>query len=233
MKPAPRRWQLPASAPIAGFTPVLGQLFAGRGYGLPGAQAIVAGTAEHHDPFALAGMPEAVIAIALAVQQRRRIAVYGDYDADGVTACAMLTQALRAAGAEVIPYIPNRMTEGYGLHAPALVELAQQGVECVITVDCGTSSIDVAAGRPEGMALVITDHHLAPAPGGGPVRLPDVDALVNPKRPDCKYPFDALAGAGVPWKLLEALESERVVPPGSAEASLPLPPLAPRPTILP
>ena len=201
---------------------MLGQLFAVRGYEAAAAQAMAGGAGDHHDPFALAGMPEAVIAIGLAVRERRRIAVYGDYDADGVTACAMLTQALRAAGAEVIPYIPNRMTEGYGLHAPALVELAEQGVECVITVDCGTSSIDVAAGRPAGMALVITDHHLAPAPGGGAVRLPDVDALVNPKRPDCEYPFDALAGAGVAWKLLEALESEGVVPRGSAEASVAL-----------
>jgi single-stranded-DNA-specific exonuclease len=140
----------------------------------------------------------------------------------------MLTLALRAAGADVVPYIPNRMTEGYGLHGPALQDLAARGVGCVVTVDCGTSSVDVAAGRPAGMRLLITDHHLPLAPQGGPggvpptggVELPRVDALVNPKRPDCTYPFDALAGAGVAWKLLAALEAERVVPAGSADAAL-------------
>jgi single-stranded-DNA-specific exonuclease len=208
---------------------VLGTVLAARGHDPAAAAALLEPSGEPHDPFALAGMPEAVCILGVAVSERTPIAVYGDYDADGVTACAMLTLALRAAGADVVPYIPNRMTEGYGLHGPALEELAARGVGCVVTVDCGTSSVDVAAGRPKGMRLVITDHHLPLAPQGGPggvppmggeVALPDVDALVNPKRPDCTYPFDALAGAGVAWKLLAALEAERVVPAGSADASL-------------
>ena len=197
---------------------MLGAVLAARG--VDGAQMtdLLGRDLPGHDPFGLAGMPEAVIAVGVAVRDRRRIAVYGDYDADGVTACAMLTTALRAAGADVVPYIPNRMTEGYGLHGPALEELAARGVSLVVTVDCGTSSVDVAAGRPRGLQLVVTDHHLAPAPGGQ-VRLPDVDALVNPKRPDCTYPFDALAGAGVAWKLVAALEQEGVVPAGAADAA--------------
>jgi len=195
-------------------------VLAARGHDPAAAAALLDGGGEVHDPFALAGMPEAVIVLGVAVAERTPIAVYGDYDADGVTACAMLTVALRAAGADVVPYIPNRMTEGYGLHGPALEELAARGVGCVVTVDCGTSSVDVAASRPAGMRLVITDHHLPLAPGGGDVALPEVDALVNPKRPDCTYPFDALAGAGVAWKLLQALESEGVVPAGSADAAL-------------
>jgi single-stranded-DNA-specific exonuclease len=223
MKPAHRRWELPSTtSPIAGIDPVLGAVLASRGLNAAEADALLFGVEDHHDPVGLAGMCEAVIAVGVAVHSGHRIAVYGDYDADGVTACAMLTLALRAAGADVLPYIPNRMAEGYGLHAPALRYLAEQGVRLVITVDCGTSSVDVAATRPEGQALVITDHHLAPAPGGGAVRLPDVDALVNPKRPDCTYAFDALAGAGVAWKLLEALEAEGVVPRGSADASVAL-----------
>jgi single-stranded-DNA-specific exonuclease len=132
----------------------------------------------------------------------------------------MLTRCLRAAGATVIPYIPNRMTEGYGLHAAALTELAARGARCVITVDCGTSSVEVARDRPENMRLVVTDHHLALAPGGSPPQLAPADALVNPKLPGSTYAFDGLAGAGVAYKLVEALESRGVVPPGSASASL-------------
>jgi single-stranded-DNA-specific exonuclease len=199
---------------------VLGTVLAARGHDLAAAAALLDRGGEVHDPFALAGMPEAVIHLGVAVSERAKIAVYGDYDADGVTACAMLTLAFRAAGADVVPYIPNRMTEGYGLHGPALEDLASRGVAYVVTVDCGTSSVDVAAGRPAGMRLIITDHHLPLAPSGGDVELPQVDALVNPKRPDCTYPFDALAGAGVAWKLLAALEAEGVVPAGSADASL-------------
>jgi single-stranded-DNA-specific exonuclease len=221
MKPAPRRWEITEAAPLPGLPPVLGRVLAARGYDAAGARALLdAGADGHHDPFLLAGMPEAVIALGVAVRERQRIAVYGDYDADGVTACAMLTLALRAAGADVMPYIPNRMTEGYGLHAAALAELGARGVECVVTVDCGTSSVEVAAGRPRGMRLVITDHHLPLAPDGTPPRLAPADALVNPKQPACTYPFDALAGAGVAWKLLQALEHEGIVPPGSAERGL-------------
>jgi single-stranded-DNA-specific exonuclease len=222
MRPAPRRWVESAAPPLTGLPTVLGTVLAARGHDADAAAALLEPGGVVHDPFALAGMPEAVCVLGVAVAERTPIAVYGDYDADGVTACAMLTLALRAAGADVVPYIPNRMTEGYGLHGPALEELAALGVGCVVTVDCGTSSVDVAASRPAGMRLVITDHHLPLAPNGGEVALPRVDALVNPKRPDCTYPFDALAGAGVAWKLLAALEAERVVPAGSADASLAL-----------
>ena len=221
MKPARRRWEITDVEGLPGLPPVLGRVLAGRGYTVTTAQELLhAGVDGHHDPFLLAGMPEAVITLAVAVRERHRIAVYGDYDADGVTACAMLTLALREAGADVLPYIPNRMTEGYGLHAAALEDLAGKGVQCAVTVDCGTSSVEVAAGRPQGMRLVITDHHLPLAPNGTPPRLAPADALVNPKRPDCTYPFDALAGAGVAWKLLQALEMEGVVPAGAAERAL-------------
>jgi single-stranded-DNA-specific exonuclease len=172
------------------------------------------------DPFGMAGMAAAVVTLGAAVAGGRRIAVYGDYDADGVTACAMLTRALRAGGADVLPYIPNRMTEGYGLHAAALEELAAQGVRCVVTVDCGTSSVEVAANRPAGMSLVVTDHHLPLAPEGSPPQLAPADALINPKQPGDAYGFDGLAGAGVAWKLLCALETEGVVPAGQADAMI-------------
>ncbi len=220
VKPAPRRWEINDAAPIPGQPATLGRVLAGRGLDADRAGDFLGGGMALLDPFGLEGMADAVVTLGVAVGEGRRIAIYGDYDADGVTACALLTRALRAAGADVLPYIPNRMTEGYGLHAAALEELAAQGVRCVVTVDCGTSSVEVAAQRPPGMALVVTDHHLPLAPDGGPARLAPADALVNPKQPGCSYGFDGLAGAGVAWKLLCALESEGIVPGGQAEAFL-------------
>ena len=215
MKPAPRRWQTATAAPLGGFDPVLGRVLATRGHNARSAAAFMDCAGESHDPLLLPGMATAVSVIREAVAAGTPIAVYGDYDADGVTACAMLTRALSAAGARVVPYIPNRMTEGYGLHRAALDELAAEGVGCVITVDCGTSSVDVAASRPRGMRLIVTDHHLPLAPDGGAPQLADVDALINPKLPASEYPFDGLAGAGVAFKLVQALEEAGVVPSGA------------------
>ncbi len=220
MKPAPRRWHLTEAAPLPGYHPVLGRVLAARGHDARSAATLLDAGAAFHDPFALPGMREGVAAIRRTLEERGKVAVYGDYDADGVTACAMLTRALRAAGAEVVPYIPNRMNEGYGLHAAALAELASAGVSCVITVDCGTSSVEVAAGRPAGMRLVVTDHHLPLAPRGTAPQLAPVDALINPKLPGSLYPFDGLAGAGVALKLVQALEEAGVLPPETAAASL-------------
>lgn len=220
MKPAPRRWQVCDSAPLAGHPPLLGQVLAARGHDELSAAALLDRGARFHDPFGLRGMREAVAVVGEAITTRQRIAVYGDYDADGVTACALLSRALRAAGADVVAYIPNRMNEGYGLHGAALAELHEQGVACVITVDCGTSSVDVAANRPAGMRLVVTDHHLPLAPDGTPPALAPADALINPKQPGCEYAFDGLAGAGVAWKLLCALEQAELVPSGSADAAI-------------
>ena len=165
MQPAPRRWRLSDAEPLPGLHPVVGQVLAARGFDQAGAAAFLVVDGGYHDPFGLPGMDAAVEAIGATIAEGGTIAIYGDYDADGVTACAMLTRCLRAAGATVIPYIPNRMTEGYGLHAAALSELAARGTRCVITVDCGTSSVDAARDRPEKMRLVVTDHHLALAPG--------------------------------------------------------------------
>jgi single-stranded-DNA-specific exonuclease len=220
VKPATRRWRVSDAEPLPDLHPVLAQVLAARGYDATGAASFLDTQGGYHDPFGLPGMAAAVATVEAAVREGSTIAIYGDYDADGVTACAMLTRCLRAAGATVIPYIPNRMTEGYGLHAAALDELAARGVGCVITVDCGTSSVEVALGRPQGMRLVVTDHHLALAPGGSPPQLAPADALVNPKLPGSTYPFDGLAGAGVAFKLVQALESTGVVPAGSADASV-------------
>src|SRR5205814_6072439 len=138
--------------------------------------------------------------IADAVHRGERIAVYGDYDADGVTACVTLARGLRSVGADVITYIPNRFTEGYGLNLEALNELHARGARLVITCDCGTNSVAVARSRPAGMRLIVTDHHEVG------LERPPVDALINPKQPDCPYPFDGLAACGVAYELLVALE---------------------------
>jgi single-stranded-DNA-specific exonuclease len=222
MKPAPRRWQLANTDALAGHPPLLGRILAARGHDGASAAAMLDGGAAFHDPHGLRGMDAAVDVIGESIREGGRIAVYGDYDADGVTACAMLSRALRAGGVDAVPYIPNRMSEGYGLHGAALAELHTQGVGCVITVDCGTSSVDVAAGRPAGMRLVVTDHHLPLAPAGTPPALAPADALINPKQPGCEYPFDGLAGAGVAWKLLCALEAAGLVPAGSADDGIAL-----------
>lgn len=220
MKPAPRRWQVSASPPLPRYHPLLGRVLAARGHDQASAGALLDSAAAFRDPLGLPGMAAAVEVLGTAIRAGTRIAVYGDYDADGVTACALLSRALRAAGADVVPYIPNRMSEGYGLHSAALAELHEQGVGCVVTVDCGTSSVDVAAGRPAGMRLVITDHHLPLAPDGAPPVLAPADALINPKLPGCDEAFDGLAGAGVAWKLLGALESAGLVPQGSSDDGL-------------
>jgi single-stranded-DNA-specific exonuclease len=222
MRPAPRRWRIATEPAVPGLDPVLGRVLAARGHGADAAASLLDQTSNAHDPFLLPGMRDAVAVVRSAVQQGHRIAVYGDYDADGVTACAMLTRVLRRAGADALPYIPNRMSEGYGLHAAAVEELAQQGARCVITVDCGTSSVAAAASRPRNMAMVVTDHHLPLAPDGAVPTLAPVDALINPKLADSRYPFDGLAGAGVALKLVQGLEEAGVVPPGSAESSLAL-----------
>lgn len=153
-----------------------------------------------YSPHLMAGMKEAVDRIARAVDQNEKILVYGDYDADGTTGTALLVLALRRLGARAGYYIPNR-EKGYGLHLEALESAHLQGYTLVVTVDCGISAApEVAAAREAGYAdIVITDHHEPPE------LLPQAVALVNPKRPDCSYPFKELAGVGVALKLAQAL----------------------------
>ncbi|MGC2192313.1 MAG: single-stranded-DNA-specific exonuclease RecJ [Candidatus Dormiibacterota bacterium] len=196
-----------------------------RSRGSTAAQARAAAQAlgEEFDPLLLSDMDRAVELVRSALEADQLIAIYGDYDADGVTACALLVRALRAAGHQPLAYIPQRESEGYGLNSEALVELRRQGASLVITVDCGTTAVEVARDRPEGLKLIITDHHLPHAGAGtGSVELAPADALVNPQRPDDRYPFKGLAGVGVAYKLVRALEAAQLIPEGTAETQLPL-----------
>jgi single-stranded-DNA-specific exonuclease len=206
LKKERRNWKLPeplrAQPGLEAFSPVFRQILHGRGVVRksqldPWLQTDLEGAP---DPFLLKDMAVACDLITLAIAAGERIAVYGDYDADGVTACVTLARGLGSVGADVITYIPNRFTEGYGLNLEALNDLHARGARLVITCDCGTNSVEAAAGRPRGMRLIVTDHHEVGA------QRPAVDALINPKQPDCAYPFDGLAACGVAYKLLVALE---------------------------
>ena len=152
------------------------------------------------DPLLMRDMDKAVARIRAAVARGEKIAVFGDYDVDGITATCLMTDALRRAGADVTYYIPHRLDDGYGLNTPALEKLRAEGAALVVTVDCGITGVAEADfARDIGLDLVITDHHECRE------ALPQAAAVVDPHRPDCPYPFKNLAGVGVALKLAMAL----------------------------
>ncbi len=153
------------------------------------------------DPFLLPGMEISVHRIIRAILRGERIGIYGDFDADGLTATAILYLGLKEAGADVIPYIPSRIDEGHGLNIPAVKGLIDSGVSLIITADCGTTSIPEAQFlKKTGIDLIITDHHWVPP------EPPPCLACINPKA-DSRYPFRELSGAGVAFKLIQAVFS--------------------------
>ncbi len=153
-----------------------------------------------HDPLLLPDMEAAVIRVYRALLAGEKIAVYGDYDVDGITSTALMVQALESLGGVVTPYIPNRLTEGYGLNSPALELLKGDGVRLIITVDTGITAVaEVAQARKMGLDVIVTDHH-TPLP-----ELPEATAIINPKRSGSKYPFAELTGAGVAYQFSMAL----------------------------
>jgi len=154
------------------------------------------------DPFSVPDMHAAVNRVYKALLSGEKIAIYGDFDADGITATALLVQGLSELGGDVVPYIPHRIQEGYGLRIPALEKLRKQGVTLVITVDTGiTAFAEIEKARKLGMEILVTDHHV-------PLDdLPPADIIVDPKRTDSTCPFKEFAGVGVAYKLLEGLLS--------------------------
>lgn len=151
-----------------------------------------------HDPLLLSEMDRAADLLIQAAANGRAVAVYGDFDVDGITGTAILCRAVRDLGGRPIPYIPNRVTEGHGLHAEAVRRLAAAGASLLVTVDCGTTDLaEVAIARSAGMEVVVTDHHMAPT------RMNDDVPVVNPSLDD-GYPFTGLTGAGVALKLARA-----------------------------
>ncbi|MBI3040764.1 MAG: single-stranded-DNA-specific exonuclease RecJ, partial [Chloroflexi bacterium] len=152
------------------------------------------------DPNLLPGVPRAVARVYQALLSGESIAIYGDFDTDGITATALSVQGLSILNCKATPYIPHRLSEGYGLKIAALEELYRQGISLVVTVDCGITALDeVRKAKRMGLDIIITDHHTPPAV------VPPATAVVNPKLPDSDYPFSELAGVGVALKLLQAL----------------------------
>ena len=200
-----------AAESLTAFPPVLRQILFNRGMGTePEARLFLkAESSFNSDPFQLIGMKAAVERIQDALAHHEPIAIYGDYDVDGVTATALLVQALQALGGDVRGYIPNRFDEGYGLNPDALDSLKADGVKLVITVDCGIRSPDEALhAQTIGLDLVISDHHHPEAAGadGHPPLLPAL-AVINPKQHGDPYPDKDLAGVGIAYKIAEALFS--------------------------
>jgi len=191
-----------AEKALSKFPPVLRQILYNRGYATDEEARAFLNRAVPIDtnPFLLLDMEAAIERIRYALEHGEPIAVYGDYDVDGVTSTALLVQVLNALGGDARPYIPNRFDEGYGLNLAALDSLAADGVRLVITVDCGIRSLEEAEhARGIGLDLIVTDHH---HPGDS---LPNALAVINPKRPGDPYPEKDLAGVGIAYKIAEAL----------------------------
>ncbi len=204
----PKQWRFAPAAPAVFFTAFpdlprpLAQALYNRGYTEPAlARAFLLGQGPETNPFLMRGMQDAVRRLRDAIRRGEPIAVYGDYDVDGVTATALLVHALYALGATVKPYIPDRFEEGYGLNPTALDKLAQDGFKVVVTVDCGIRShIETVHARKLGLDIIITDHHEPVDP------LPSAAlSILCPRQSRCGYPTKTLAGVGLAYKLAQAL----------------------------
>ncbi len=188
----------------AGYSPLTAAVLCSRGCTTPEqARAYLDRDTAPEDPLKIRDMDKAAARVRQSLERGEKIAVFGDYDVDGITATCLLTEFLRGLGGDITPYIPGRIEEGYGLNEMALTGLAQQGIKLVITVDCGiTANEEALLCRKLGMDLVITDHHECKDD------LPDAAAVVDPHRKDCTYPNKQLAGVGVALKLACALSGD-------------------------
>jgi single-stranded-DNA-specific exonuclease len=208
MQPSKKRWQIypeitpKADLALQNFDPILRQILFNRGYATEeiANRFLLAIPDSDTDPFQFKDMQHAVARINTALFEGESIAIYGDYDVDGVSATALLVLLLEALGAKVQAYIPNRFEEGYGVNKEALTAIHAQGTSLVITVDCGVRSLPEAEHAKDlGLDLIITDHHHPTE------KLPVALAIINPKQPGDTYPDKDLAGVGLAYKLGEAL----------------------------
>lgn len=158
--------------------------------------------ATRHDPFLLPDMNKAIARLVEAHEKKQKVVIYGDYDIDGLTASTVLLKSFEQFGIDARVFIPNRFIEGYGLSAKAIETLASEGAELVVTVDCGSlSHKEIARANELGVDVIVTDHHSVAE------TMPDAVATINPKRTDHSYPFIDLAGVGVAFKLVQALQT--------------------------
>ena len=188
-----------------GYAPLTAMVLSSRGINDPHqANAYLSCDAELYDPFLMTDMDLAAGRVGLAMTRGEKIAVFGDYDVDGITATCLLTAFLRQHGADVVSYIPGRLEEGYGLNPIAINQLSREGVKLIITVDCGITAVEEAQlCKQLGIDLVITDHHECKDV------LPEAIAVVDPHRPDGGYPHKNLSGVGVAFKLAAALSGDQ------------------------
>ena len=202
------RWNVLPPAPAEYFAetpnlpPLIAQILYNRGLTEPSQLApfIAADERLSADPFLLPDMRQAVARTYRALLSGENIAIYGDFDADGITATVLLVQGISRLGGKVVPYLPHRLNEGHGVKTTVLEKLHQQGISLVITVDCGITALaEVKKAQRKGLDIVITDHHTPPD------TIPPATAVVNPKLPGSEYPFLELAGVGVAFKFLQAL----------------------------
>ena len=188
-----------------GYGPLTAMILASRGIREPhAARNYLRCDAPLCDPYAMRDMDLAAARVGLAMTRGETVAVFGDYDVDGITATCLLTHFLRSCGLNCIPYIPGRLEEGYGLNPIAINQLKGEGVSLIITVDCGITALEEAALCASlGIDLVITDHHECKE------QLPRACAVVDPHRPDDRYPHKNLSGVGVAFKLACALSGDQ------------------------
>lgn len=160
-----------------------------------------------HDPYLLKDMEKAASRIRQAQENKEKITIYGDYDVDGITSIAILYKHLREMGIEVDYYVPDRMQEGYGINRDALDKIREGGTSLIITVDTGITAVEESEYAKEiGLDVIVTDHHECKE------QIPAVYASIDPKRKDCPYPFKSLAGVGVVFKLIQALDDKESLP---------------------
>ncbi len=208
--PSPVRWKLPQSdeqraARLAAelrIQPPAARVLVRRGYSDPkqARRFLQPSLQDLHDPFRLTGMREAVARLKQAVERSEVILLYGDYDADGTTAVVLLKKAIELAGGQVRYHVPHRFREGYGMRAEVIEQAAREGVRLILSADTGIRSMDaVQRARLLGLDVIITDHHLPDA------QLPPATAILNPNQPGCDYPDKNLCGAGLAFKLAQAL----------------------------
>ena len=188
-----------------GYAPLTAMVLSARGIESPRqAEELLSCDTPLYDPFLMTDMDLAAGRVGLAMTSGEKIAVFGDYDVDGITATCLLTAFLRQHGADVVSYIPGRLEEGYGLNPIAINYLHQEGVRLIVTVDCGITAVEEAQlCKRLGIDLVITDHHECKD------ILPEAIAVVDPHRPDGGYPHKDLSGVGVAFKLAAALSGDQ------------------------
>src|ERR1019366_6120061 len=204
------RWMLPAAEADAvaalsaalGIGPPAAKVLVSRGFRDPAAARRFLNPAfeELHDPLSMRDMAVAVERIARAIARGERILIYGDYDVDGTTSVVLLTKAFELAGGTPAYHVPHRLKDGYGMRSEVVEAAAEQGVKLIVSVDTGIRAAEVVRRAGElGIDVIVTDHHLPET------ELPPALAVLNPNRPDCPYPEKNLCGAGVAFKLIQAL----------------------------